>query len=62
MKTTKRPPKDPYATTYHRDKTVTIWDVYSQHWVRTARPSDRILATCSEPERQRIIRHCERET
>lgn len=47
-----------YKTTYHRDGTVTIWDVYSQTWTRTARPGDDILASLSEPERARVMRHC----
>ena len=25
-----------YRTTFHRDHTVTIWDCYSQRWLRTA--------------------------
>lgn len=54
-KTTKT--KSPYATTYHRDGTVTVWDVYQQQWIRTARPSDRVLAACSS-DRDRIKRHC----
>lgn len=54
--TTKR---DPYRTTYHRDHTVTIWDVYQQRWLRTARPSDAVLASLSPSERERVMRHCE---
>ena len=46
-----------YATTYHRDGTVTVWDVYRQQWVRTSRPSDQVLAACSS-DRARIKRHC----
>ena len=49
--------RSPYATTYHRDGSVTVWDVYTQGWVRTGRPSDRILASCSS-DRERIKRHC----
>ena len=49
---------DHYRTTYHRDGTVTIWDVYTQSWIRTDRPSDQILASCMPEERERIIRHC----
>lgn len=47
-----------YRTTFHRDHTVTIWDCYSQRWLRTARPSDRILASLDQRERERVIKHC----
>lgn len=49
---------DPYRTTYHRDHTVTIWDVYCQEWIRTDHPSDSILASLTPQERERVIRHC----
>jgi hypothetical protein len=52
----------PYATKYHRDHTVTVWNVYTQQWERTSRPSDRVLASLSDQERQRIQRHCRIET
>lgn len=32
------PKKTRYSTTFHRDGTVTVWDVYDQSWDRTARP------------------------
>lgn len=48
----------PYKTKFHRDATVTIWDVYSQQWLRTDRPSDQILASLGEKERNRVIHHC----
>lgn len=54
---TTKTPKSPYATTFHRDGTVTVWDVHQQQWVRTSRPSDQILASCSS-DRERIKRHC----
>lgn len=44
--------------TYHRDRTVTLWDVYTQSWIRTGRPSDQILASLNASERRRVIRHC----
>lgn len=47
-----------YATTYHRDRSVTVWDVYSQQWLRTSSPSDRILASLSASERDRVVLHC----
>lgn len=48
----------PYRTRYHRDKTVTVWNVYTQEWLRTSRPSDRVLASLDTAERDRAIRHC----
>ena len=47
-----------YRTTYHRDGTVTLWDVYQQQWVRLAadQVSDQILATLSDTERRRIVK------
>ena len=49
---------DLYRTTYHRDHSITYWDVYSQTWRRTYQhPSDQVMASLSEAERQRITRH-----
>lgn len=58
MSATKR--SDPYRTTYHRDGTVTVWDVYTQQWLRTSRPSDQILASLPAEERERVRRHVAR--
>ena len=44
-------------TIYHRDHTVTVWDICSQSWGRLARVPDHILATLSDAERARIARH-----
>lgn len=49
---------DLFRTTFHRDGTVTIWDVYTQQWVRTAHPLDELLASLSKPEYERVLRHC----
>ena len=46
-----------YDTTYHNNGSVNIWDCYAQNWVETSAPSDRLLATLSEEERQKIIAH-----
>lgn len=46
-----------YPTTYHRDGTVTVWDVYHRGWVRTNKPSDALLASLSSEERARVERH-----
>lgn len=44
--------------TYHRDGSVTLWNVYTQNFHRTAKPSDAILSSLSEKERRRVCRHC----
>lgn len=46
-----------YRTTYHRDGSVTIWNVYTQSWLRTSRPSDRLLSSLMFEERERVTRH-----
>lgn len=45
-------------STYHRDGTVTLWDVYCQEWRRipAAEVTDRLLATLPPRERERIQR------
>lgn len=43
---------------YHRDGSVTFFDVYAQRWVRTRRPCDADLAAMNEEERARVCRHC----
>lgn len=50
--------KDAYRTTFHRDGTVTLWDVYQQGWrrFRAAEVPDAILASLRPAERERIIR------
>jgi hypothetical protein len=46
------------ATKFHRDNSVTLWNVYSQTWqrVRASRVSDEILSSLSAGERARIAR------
>lgn len=45
-------------TIYHRDHTVTIWNVLAQSWyVRVSYLSHAVLATLSERERARVVRH-----
>lgn len=51
---------DPYRTKLHRDGTVTIWHVYTQQWLRTTEPSDRMLASLSRRERERVLKHLEK--
>lgn len=53
----------PYATRFHRDGTVTVWNVYTQQWdMRTSRPSDSVLASLSREERERVIKHLKLES
>ena len=44
-------------TIYHRDGSVTIWNVYTQQWERTSHPSDRVLASHEGCERVKIMSH-----
>ena len=46
-----------FKTTFHRDHTVTLWNVYTQQWVRLSDPSDRLLASLSPKEREKVQRH-----
>jgi hypothetical protein len=50
--------KDQFATTFHRDGTVSIWSVYRQAWARMQPEwiSDGTLSTLSEKDRERIAR------
>ena len=50
----------PTKTTYHRDHTVTVWDIYTQSYIRTSTPSAQLLASLSETERRRVQRHVAR--
>jgi late competence protein required for DNA uptake (superfamily II DNA/RNA helicase) len=52
-----------YRTTYHRDGTITVWDVYLQAWRRLAATDvgDEILASLPASERARIARHADRQ-
>jgi hypothetical protein len=46
-----------HKPTLHRDRTVTIWDVYSQRLTRTRNPSDRQLAALDRADRASVLRH-----
>lgn len=50
--------KPQYGTTYHRDGTVSYWNVYLQQWKRQAarRISDEVLSTLPAKERARIAK------
>ena len=45
-------------TKFHRDGSVTVWDVYCQQWVRTFRPVDYVLASLPSKVRDRVMQHC----
>lgn len=49
-----------YSTTFHRDATITVWDVYQQQWRRMSAVKlygeDAIMASLSQKERDRITR------
>jgi hypothetical protein len=49
---------DPYRTKFHSDRTVTVWNVFTQSWMRTSDPSDGVLASLNSEERDAVIRHC----
>ena len=44
-------------TRFHRDGTVTLWDVYAQRWERYRTVPDRVLASLTHAERERVLRH-----
>jgi hypothetical protein len=47
-----------YKTKYHKDQSVTLWNVYTQTWqrIRASRVSDEVLSSLSPEERKRIAR------
>jgi hypothetical protein len=49
-------------TTFHRDRSVTIWNVYTQQWVRlfAREVPNAILATLPSAERTRICKLAKR--
>jgi len=47
-------------TTYHRDGSVTHWDIYRQQWMRQSHLSDEVLASMGTTERERVQRHLAR--
>lgn len=49
-----------FKTKFHRDGSITLWDVYTQSWARTARPTNQQLAAMPDAERDRAIRHTSR--
>jgi hypothetical protein len=55
--TTARAKKGVYDSTFHKDATVTVWDSCNQGWIRTSNPSDQMLSTLSNDEREKVIAH-----
>lgn len=49
--------KSNYRSTFHRDNTISFWDVFCQQWRRISLQSfsDREIATMRSGERERII-------
>jgi hypothetical protein len=47
-----------YKTTFHRDGTVTYWNVYTQGWerVNAKHISDKVLASVGIKDRERILK------
>ncbi len=55
-------PKSALENTYHRDGSVSFFDVYLQSWSRCAADhiSDQVLASMDEDERSQIAKHADR--
>jgi hypothetical protein len=53
--------KSNYQTTFHRDGTVSYWDVYQQQWVRQAASQvrDQDLASMGSSDRERVQKMAE---
>lgn len=47
-----------YRTIFHRDHSITLWNVYAQQWQRLPADqiSDEVLASLAPKERDRIIK------
>lgn len=44
-------------TKYHRDGSVTFWNVFTRSWVRAHNLQNQELATLTAKERRRVVRH-----
>ncbi len=53
--------KSNYMTTFHRDGSVSYWNVYQQQWVReqASEVSDQDLASMSSGDRERVVKMAE---
>jgi hypothetical protein len=49
---------DTFETKFHPDGTITVWNVYTQQWLKTSKPGDAILASLSPGDREKVIDHC----
>lgn len=50
--------KSNFSPTFHRDNTITIWDVHTQQWVRTSTPTKAQMCSMDYALRERTVRHC----
>ena len=50
----RRDPRSWNEIQYHAGGSITVWDIYQQRWVKTSKPSDRLLATLAPVERECI--------
>lgn len=57
MQTQAAKTSNPYRSTFHRDGSVTLWDVYCQTWRRVRSLSDAVSSSLSCDERDRINAH-----
>tara|TARA_R100000951_G_C2577628_1_gene160841 strand:- start:225 stop:434 length:210 start_codon:yes stop_codon:yes gene_type:complete len=49
-----RDPREWNDIIFHAGGSITVWDVYKQSWTTTATPSDQLLSSLAEVERQMI--------
>jgi hypothetical protein len=51
--------KSTFAPTFHRDNTITLWDVDTQQWVRTGSPTAaQMYSMARDVDPARVRRHC----
>lgn len=51
--------KSNFSPTFHRDNTITLWDVHVQQWVRTSTPTEaQMCSMARDVNPARVRRHC----
>jgi hypothetical protein len=50
----RRDPREWNDIIFHTGGAVTVWDIFKQGWTTTANPSDQLLSSLAEVERQMI--------
>jgi hypothetical protein len=50
-----------FKSRYHRDGSVTLWNVYTQTWERGFTFEDRVLASLSVEDRAKVQKHFAKE-